>query len=236
MATGKFFEQFVAATPGFIGHLIFSVIIIAAFGILCKFLKEEDLVTGWLFSDADEGTVKTMGHVLVKSLRMIVMIVGVLTLAGEWGFDLKPVLASLGIVSMALALAAQDMVKNFIGAIVILMEDIFHIGDRITVGGVTGVVETINFRSTQIRTDDGNLVYVPNSSFSSSNVTTSLKTKSKRAEKATEKGTKRVAKKATKKVTKKTTKKAPKRVTKKATEQVTNKEPKTELKTELKNE
>lgn len=232
MGTGKILEQFVAATPGFVGHLIFSVIIIGAFGILCKFLKEEDLVTGWLFSGADEGTAKTMGHVLVKSLRMIVMIVGVLTLAGEWGFDLKPMLASLGIVSMALALAAQDMVKNFIGAIVILMGDIFHIGDRITVGGVTGVVETINFRSTQIRTDDGNLVYVPNSSFSSSNVTTSLKTKSKRAEKATEKVTKRVAKKVTNKATEQVTD----QVTNKATEQVTNKEPKTELKTELKNE
>lgn len=171
MTIEKMFEQIVVVAPGLIGHLISSVIIVVVFSVLCKFLHKEDFVIKWLFSKAEVGIAKTMGHVLVKSLRMVVVIVGALTLAGEWGFDLKPVLASLGIVSMALALAAQDMVKNFIGAIVILMEDIFHIGDKITVGGVTGVVETINFRSTQIRTDDGNLVYVPNASFSSSNVT-----------------------------------------------------------------
>ncbi len=152
-------------------HIIPSIIIVLVFWFVGRILGEEGVIAKRFLAGADRTTAATMGKVLFMTLRRAIAVIGGLTLAGEWGFDLKPMLASLGIVSMALALAAQDVVKNFLGAFTILVCNIFKIGDKISVGGVTGVVQAIDFRSTQILTDDGNRVYVPNASFSSSNVT-----------------------------------------------------------------
>lgn len=152
-------------------HIIPSIIIILVFYSLSRIFGEEGIIAKRFLSGTDRSVAATMGKVLFMTLRRAIVVVGALTLAGEWGFDLKPMLASLGIVSMALALAAQDVVKNFLGAITILACNIFKIGDKINVGGITGVVQSIDFRSTQILTDEGNRVYVPNASFSNSNVT-----------------------------------------------------------------
>lgn len=152
-------------------HIVPSIIIILVFCSLCRIFGEEGVIAKKFLAGADRTTAATMGKVLFVTLRRAIAVVGALTLAGEWGFDLKPMLASLGIVSMALALAAQDMVKNFLGAFTILAGNIIKIGDKISVAGVTGVVQAIDFRSTQILTDEGNRVYIPNASFSSGNVT-----------------------------------------------------------------
>jgi len=77
----------------------------------------------------------------------------------------KPVtslLAGLGVGGLAVALAAQETIKNFFGSLVILGDKPFLIGDRVVVDGNDGVVETVGFRSTRIRTLDGHLVTLPN--------------------------------------------------------------------------
>jgi len=164
-------EQMLNLAPWLMMKILTSMVIVVAFSLLCKIFSQEGVLVKWLMGKGNMVMAKTMIHIIIRSFRMVMITLAVLTLAGEWGFDLKPVLASLGIVSMGLALAAQDIVKNFIGAMVILVENIFQIGDKITVNGVTGVVESMNFRSTQLRTEDGSVVYVPNGSFSSNNVT-----------------------------------------------------------------
>ena len=100
-----------------------------------------------------------------RSLRITVVVVVVVFVLNSF-FDAKQmatVLAGLGVGGLAVALAAQDSVKNLFGSFMILLDKPFQIGDRIIFAGHDGPVEEVGFRSTKIRTLEGHLVTVPNS-------------------------------------------------------------------------
>ena len=89
-----------------------------------------------------------------------------------WGIKVGPVIAGLGLFGIAVALGAQDLFKNLISGIMILMERRFTVGDVILVSNeVEGVVEQIGFRSTLIRRFDSTPVMVPNYKFAEQSVT-----------------------------------------------------------------
>jgi MscS family membrane protein len=76
---------------------------------------------------------------------------------------LTQILAGMGIVGLAVSLAAQDAIKHFFGTLLLISEGPFKIGDRIIIDKYKGVVEVVGFRSTRIRTDKGTLLVLPNS-------------------------------------------------------------------------
>jgi MscS family membrane protein len=78
------------------------------------------------------------------------------------GVEIGPLLASLGIGGLAVALAARDSIANFFGTLTILFDKPFQVGQRILIEGNDGVVETVGFRSTRIRTLTGHLLTIPN--------------------------------------------------------------------------
>ena len=84
--------------------------------------------------------------------------------------NLSGLIAGLGITGLALALAAKDTVANIFGAISILIDQPFNVGDWIIVDGVEGEVVTIALRTTLIRTSSDTLVTVPNSNITNSSV------------------------------------------------------------------
>ena len=89
-----------------------------------------------------------------------------------WGIRVGPVIAGLGLFGVAVALGAQDLFKNLISGIMILMEKRFTVGDVILVSGeVEGVVEQIGFRSTLVRRFDSTPAMVPNYKFAEQSVT-----------------------------------------------------------------
>jgi len=101
--------------------------------------------------------------VIRKSLRVTVVIL-ILVQVAQIMSD-KPitsVIAGLGIGGLAVALAAQDSIKNFFGSIVLSLDKPFVIGDRVVVDNQDGPVEEVGLRSTKIRTLDGHLVTIPN--------------------------------------------------------------------------
>jgi MscS family membrane protein len=104
--------------------------------------------------------------VLVKPVRKIAKGVVVLFAALLWldniGFNVSTLLAGLGVGGIAVALAAQDTLKNFFGSVMILLDKPFSVGQRVTVKGHDGVVEDIGLRSTKIRLLTGNQATVPN--------------------------------------------------------------------------
>ena len=87
-----------------------------------------------------------------------------------FGVDPVTVLAGASIGGIAVAFAAQDSVKNLIGTIVIFLDNPFHIGDWIEIGGAIGTVEKVGLRSTQIRGMDTSIYQVPNSVISESTI------------------------------------------------------------------
>ncbi len=111
----------------------------------------------------------------VQLMRMItkiaVIVVGVIyLLRAISGKPLSALLAGLGIGGLAVALAAQDTLKNFFGSLMIMLDKPFGIGQRVTFGGHDGVVEEIGFRSTRVRTLTGHQVTIPNEKVASDSV------------------------------------------------------------------
>ena len=103
----------------------------------------------------------------VKAARIAFIFIGGATILETWGIRVGPIIAGLGLMGVAVALGAQDLFKNLISGILVLVEKRFHPGDWILVRGVVeGTVETIGFRSTVVRRFDKAPVYVPNSKLS----------------------------------------------------------------------
>jgi len=99
-----------------------------------------------------------------KSIRVTVIVFVVLQVVQNLSNKpLTSILAGLGVGGLAVALAGQDTIKNIFGALVIIGDKPFEIGDRILIDGHDGPVESVGFRSTKVRTLDGHLVSVPNS-------------------------------------------------------------------------
>jgi small conductance mechanosensitive channel len=91
--------------------------------------------------------------------------IGVGILVAFWvsEVNIAPLLAGLGIVSVALSLAAQNLIRDAINGFLIILEDQYAVGDYIKVGEVGGMVEKINLRITQLRDAEGQLITIPNS-------------------------------------------------------------------------
>ncbi len=108
----------------------------------------------------------------LKGLKILVIVLGAVAILELWGIRVGPVIAGLGLFGVAVALGAQDLFKNLISGIMILMEKRFTVGDIILVSGeVEGVVEQIGFRSTLVRRFDSTPVMVPNYKFAEQSVT-----------------------------------------------------------------
>jgi len=98
-----------------------------------------------------------------KTLRVFIVIIGgILILQNLTGVKIGPLLASLGIGGIAVALAAKDSIANFFGTLTIFFDKPFQVGERIMIDNYDGVVEDVGFRSTRIRTLTGHLVTIPN--------------------------------------------------------------------------
>lgn len=107
----------------------------------------------------------------VRIGKFLIVIIGLSAFLENWGVRVSTLIASLGIVGMAVALGAQDMFKNIISGIAIISEHRFSVGDIVRLENSTnsvieGVVENIGFRSTTIRKFDRTLLFVPNSTLS----------------------------------------------------------------------
>ena len=102
--------------------------------------------------------------------RVLVVVVGFFIVAGLAGVDANSFVAGLGVTGLVIALAAKDSVANMFGAISILIDQPFNVGDWIVVGSVEGEVISIGLRTTQIRSSADTMITVPNSNITNSSV------------------------------------------------------------------
>ncbi|MSU21879.1 MAG: mechanosensitive ion channel family protein [Pedosphaera sp.] len=106
-----------------------------------------------------------------KTTILFVVIIAVLITLQAMGAPVGTLIGSLGVGSLALALAAQDTVANLFGAVAVFLDKPFHVGDQIKVEAVEGVVEAIGLRSTRVRHPDGQLITVPNKTMGNAVIT-----------------------------------------------------------------
>ena len=108
--------------------------------------------------------------VIQKAVRAIIWSLGIVIGLDNIGFDITAMIAGLGIGGLALALAAQDSVKNIFAGIMIFLDKPFKINDRIKIDWHDGTVEEVGLRSTRIRTLEGRIVTIPNCTFTDNSV------------------------------------------------------------------
>ena len=102
-----------------------------------------------------------------RALKIALVIVGVIVILDTLGFDVTTGIAALGIGGIALALGTQKTVENFVGSVTIIADQPVRVGDFCKIGEITGTIERIGMRATQVRTNDRTVVTIPNGELSS---------------------------------------------------------------------
>jgi small conductance mechanosensitive channel len=105
---------------------------------------------------------ETMGSLLKSVASIVVVTVLVITLIAELGYPVGPLLASAGVVGVALGFGAQSLVKDFLSGIFMIFEDQYGVGDVVDLGEAGGTVEAVGLRVTRLRDVEGTVWYVRN--------------------------------------------------------------------------
>ncbi len=111
-----------------------------------------------------ENRAATMVTVLGKLASLLIWIIALVMSLTELNFHIEPLLAGLGVAGIAVGLGAQTLIKDWLGGLFLLFEDQIRIGDSVTINGVSGDVEQINFRTTLLRGEDGAVHIIANGS------------------------------------------------------------------------
>ncbi len=166
---GKVVEEWIGDAQEFL-HVKLPRLLIAAL-IAFALYRILGLVTSRMVRIAEQhatpksriAQVKTMASVIRATGLAIIATIVTMQVLSALGVDLGPLLASAGIAGVAIGLAAQNIVRDMLNGILILLEGQFNVGESITAAGVTGVVESMTLRKTTLRDNDGTLYVVPNS-------------------------------------------------------------------------
>ncbi len=110
-----------------------------------------------------ETRANVISSVMAGSVAVVIWTITIITLAGIVGIQLGPLIAGAGIAGIAVGFGAQDLVKDWIAGLFVLLEDHYGIGDVVDLGEATGVVEHFSLRATTLRSLDGTVWHVSNS-------------------------------------------------------------------------
>src|SRR5690348_12002300 len=103
-----------------------------------------------------------MGDLLKSIVTGVLVAVFGTMILGELGVNIAPIIASAGIVGIALGFGAQSLVKDFLSGVFMIFEDQYGVGDVVDVGVASGTVEAVSLRVTRLRDQSGTVWYVPN--------------------------------------------------------------------------
>jgi moderate conductance mechanosensitive channel len=117
---------------------------------------------GALVSERREQRAKTIGSVLKSVVTIMVFGVAFIQVLTELGMNVAPILTSAGILGVAIGFGAQNLVKDFLSGMFMMLEDQYGVGDVVDLGPATGTVETVGLRITTIRDTNGTVWYVRN--------------------------------------------------------------------------
>ena len=105
---------------------------------------------------------ETIGSVLRSVTSIALFVIGTTMVLAELGFDLGPLIASAGVVGVALGFGAQNVVKDFLNGMFMILEDQYGVGDAIDTGEASGIVEAVGLRTTRLRSVDGTVWHIRN--------------------------------------------------------------------------
>ena len=158
----SYYMTFTEETHSFVDNVNRTLITILIFWIIHQIIEP----VSYIMSGLDKLLTRELIGWIIKSLKILIFILGAAAVLELWGIKIGPIIAGLGLFGVAVALGAQDLFKNLISGILVLVEKRFKIGDWILVEGIIeGIVEKIGFRSTVIRKFDKSIAIIPNFQF-----------------------------------------------------------------------
>lgn len=108
----------------------------------------------------------TVTNLIRRIIKVILIFIGVTIVMSVFNISIAPIIATLGVFSLAIGVGAQSLVKDFINGFFIIFEDQYSVGDLVQIGDIEGVVEYLGLRVTKIRDFDKILHVIPNSNIS----------------------------------------------------------------------
>ena len=158
----SYYMSFSDDTRSFVENINRTLITILLFWIIHQIIEP----ISYILSGLGKILTRELIGWIIKSLKVLIFILGSAAVLELWGIKIGPIIAGLGLFGVAVALGAQDLFKNLISGILVLVEKRFKMGDWILVEGIIeGIVEKIGFRSTTIRKFDKSLAIIPNFQF-----------------------------------------------------------------------
>jgi len=158
----SYYLEFSPESQSFIDNVNKSLITILIFWLIHQFIQPVTYLLGGL----EKLLTKELIGWIIKALKILIFILGAAAVLELWGIKIGPIIAGLGLFGVAVALGAQDLFKNLISGILVLVEKRFKVGDWIVVEGIIeGIVERIGFRSTVVRKFDKSIAIIPNFQF-----------------------------------------------------------------------
>lgn len=164
------FSTFLEATKNWAlttGIKIIIVVVVTL--ILIKVIRviSNRLEAGFLKKSEEEESkkrAKTLTSVIKNFLIILVLVVSAITIIGQLGIEIAPLLATAGIAGVAIGFAGQSLIKDIINGFFLLLWDQIRVGDYVQISDNAGIVEMINLKMTVLRDFNGNVHYIPNGS------------------------------------------------------------------------
>lgn len=148
------------------GLLTLILIVVLALVALRLVNLAADQIDKRLIASTDDidrrARLQTLRKAAKSTAQVVILVIALLIGLGTIGIDIGPALAAAGILGLTISLGAQTLIKDVIGGMTILLEDEFRVGDQIKIGSVSGEVERITLRRTDVRDVEGRLFMVPN--------------------------------------------------------------------------
>jgi|YelNatPaOPRAMG01_1025707.scaffolds.fasta_scaffold17434_2 small conductance mechanosensitive channel len=173
--TGSYWTSLLEAEGDRALHALVQVVFIIILYLVARFVLNRAIAHGMDYIASKEraagketsvARIITLGNLLKSVSGYVLFFVVVFTVLMAFGINLVPVLTAAGVAGFAVGFGAQKLVRDVISGFFILLEDQYAVGDYVTIGAATGVVEEIGMRTTRLRDDDGRLIILGNGDIS----------------------------------------------------------------------
>jgi moderate conductance mechanosensitive channel len=151
-----------------LGRLLFTLGVLISTLILSYLLKKSldiffNRIRLRITSERTITRTTTLKNLFKNVLDITLLLTALLTIMSYWGINIMPILTGAGILGLAISFGAQTFIKDVIAGVFIILEDQFHIGDKVRTGELEGEVVSITLRLTVLQDKTKNMIYIPNS-------------------------------------------------------------------------
>ncbi len=144
------------------GMKIITIVIISLLVYLFLDGVLKKIISGMIKKSSRQKRVKTIKRVFFGTAKFVLVIVAILMILSELGLDIAPILASVGLLGLAISMGSREIVGDFLAGLFILIDDLYEIGDEVKILGMEGKIKDVDLRKTIIEAPDGVIYIIPN--------------------------------------------------------------------------